>query len=44
MNRGRLGWSINPETGEMVGSPAFEAGPHPQLHGDYGGLCAVLTL
>jgi hypothetical protein len=26
MNRGRLVWSINPETDEMVGSPVFEAG------------------
>jgi hypothetical protein len=43
MDRGRLVWNIDPETGEMVGSPIFEAGPHPQLHGDYGELCAALT-
>ena len=43
MDRGRLIWNIDPETGEMVGDPIFEAGPHPQLHGDYGDLCAVLT-
>jgi hypothetical protein len=43
MDRGRLVWNIDPETGEMVGSPIFEAGPHPQLHGDIGDLCAVLT-
>jgi hypothetical protein len=43
MDRGRLVWNIDPETGEMVGEPVFEAGPHPQLHGEYGNLCAVLT-
>jgi hypothetical protein len=43
MDRGRLIWNIDPETGEMVGSPIFEAGPHPSLHGDWGDLCAVLT-
>ena len=43
MDRGRLVWNIDPETGEMVGAPIFEAGPHPQLHGDYGDLCMVLT-
>jgi hypothetical protein len=43
MDRGRLVWNIDPETGEMVGPPVFEAGPHPSLHGDFGGLCAALT-
>jgi hypothetical protein len=43
MDRGRLVWNIDPETGEMVGPPVFEAGPHPELHGDFGGLCAALT-
>jgi hypothetical protein len=42
MDRGRLIWNID-ANGEMVGSPTFEAGPHPQLHGDFGGLCAALT-
>jgi hypothetical protein len=43
MDRGRLIWNIDPETGETVGDPIFEAGPHPSLHGDFGELCAVLT-
>lgn len=43
MDRGRLVWNIDPETGEMIGAPVFEAGPHPELHGDLGGLCAALT-
>jgi hypothetical protein len=43
MDRGRLVWNIDPETGEMIGEPIFEAGPHPELHGDFGDLCAVLT-
>jgi hypothetical protein len=43
MDRGRLIWNIDPETGETVGPPIFEAGPHPTLHGDFGELCAVLT-
>jgi hypothetical protein len=43
MDRGRLVWNIDPEAGEMVGDPIFEAGPHPSLHGDFGELCAVLT-
>jgi hypothetical protein len=43
MDRGRLIWNIDPETGEMVGAPLFEAGPHPGLHGALGDLCAVLT-
>jgi hypothetical protein len=42
MDRGRLIWNID-NTGEMVGPPRFEAGPHPELHGDFGGLCAALT-
>jgi hypothetical protein len=42
MDRGRLIWNIDPETGETVGEPVFEAGPHPSLHGDFGELCAVL--
>jgi hypothetical protein len=36
MDRGRLVWTSE----EQV---VFEAGPHPQLHGDVGELCAVLT-
>jgi hypothetical protein len=42
MDRGRLVWNID-ENGETVGAPIFEAGPHPELHGDFGGLCAALT-
>jgi hypothetical protein len=42
MDRGRLIWNID-DTGEMVGPPTFEAGPHPGLQGDLGSLCAVLT-
>jgi hypothetical protein len=42
MDRGRLIWNID-DTGEMVGLPTFEAGPHPELHGDFDGLCAALT-
>jgi hypothetical protein len=42
MDRGRLIWNID-ANGEMVGEPIFEAGPHPELHGDFGGLCAALT-
>ena len=42
MDRGRLIWNID-DAGEMVGSPRFEAGPHPELHGDFDGLCAALT-
>jgi len=41
MDRGRLVWNIDPETGETVEDPVFEAGPHPSLHGDFGELCAV---
>jgi hypothetical protein len=36
MDRGRL---VFDGDGQLV----FEAGPHPQLHGDYGGLCAALA-
>ena len=43
MDRGRLVWNIDPATGEMVGEPLFEAGPHPFLHGDVQGLCPALT-
>ena len=43
MDRGRLVWSVDPETGDFAFPPAFEAGPHPQLHGDLGWLCEVLT-
>jgi hypothetical protein len=43
MDRGRLVWTMDPGTGEMVGAPLFEAGPHPQLHGDLGDLCSALT-
>jgi hypothetical protein len=42
MDRGRLVWNVD-DSGEMVGTPTFEAGPHPGLHGDLGDLCAVLT-
>ncbi len=42
MDRGRLIWNVD-ANGEMVGSPTFEAGPHPELHGDVGSLCAALT-
>jgi hypothetical protein len=42
MDRGRLIWNVD-SNGEMVGSPTFEAGPHPELHGDFGALCAALT-
>jgi hypothetical protein len=42
MDRGRLVWNID-ENGETVGDPIFEAGPHPELHGDFGGLCEALT-
>jgi len=43
MDRGRLVWSVDAETGDFAFPPAFEAGPHPQLHGDLGGLCEALT-
>lgn len=43
MDRGRLVWSVDPETGDFAFPPVFEAGPHPQLHGDLGGLCEALT-
>jgi hypothetical protein len=43
MDRGRLVWSVDPETGETIYPPIFEAGPHPELHGEIGPLCAALT-
>lgn len=43
MDRGRLVWSVDPDTGDVLFPPIFEAGPHPQLHGDVSGLCAALT-
>jgi hypothetical protein len=43
MDRGRLVWSFDPDTGEWAFPPIFEAGPHPQLHGDVTGLCEALT-
>jgi hypothetical protein len=43
MDRGRLIWNFDPETGESIGDPIFEAGPHPELHGDIDALCAALT-
>ena len=36
MDRGRL---VFDPSGQLV----FEAGPHPQLHGDFGELCSALT-
>jgi hypothetical protein len=43
MDRGRLIFNFDPYTGEAFGDPIFEAGPHPELHGDVGVLCAALT-
>jgi hypothetical protein len=43
MDRGRLIWNLDPATGQTVGDPLFEAGPHPELHGDIAALCAALT-
>jgi hypothetical protein len=43
MDRGRLVWDVDPETGEPVFPPTFEAGPHPFLYGDVGELCSVLS-
>jgi hypothetical protein len=43
MDRGRLVWNIDRETGETLGPPLFEAGPHPDLHGEIGPLCTALT-
>jgi hypothetical protein len=43
MDRGRLIWNFDPDTGEPIGDPLFEAGPHPELHGDLAALCAALT-
>jgi len=42
-DRGRPIWTFDPETGETVGEPLFEAGPHPELHGDIAALCSALT-
>lgn len=42
MDRGRLVWSVDPDTGEWIFPPVFEAGPHPQLHGDITSLCEAL--
>ena len=42
MDRGRLIWNVD-ANGEMVGPPTFEAGPHPELNGDFGDLCIALT-
>jgi hypothetical protein len=43
MDRGRLVWDVDPDTGEPVFPPTFEAGPHPFRYGDVGKLCRVLT-
>lgn len=43
MDRGRLVWSVDPDTGQFAFPPVFEAGPHPQLHGDVTNLCEALT-
>ena len=43
MDRGRLVWAFDPETGEPVGDAIFEAGPHPGLDGGPAPLCAALT-
>lgn len=43
MDRGRLVWEVDPDTGDWFFPPVFEAGPHPQLHGDVAGLCEALT-
>jgi hypothetical protein len=43
MDRGRLVWSVDPSTGDVLFPPVFEAGPHPQLHGDVTGLCEALS-
>ena len=43
MDRGRLIWNVDANA-EMVGSPTFEAGPHPELHSDFGSLCAALAV
>jgi hypothetical protein len=43
MDRGRLVWDFDPDTGEPVGDPLFEAGPHPELHGEVAALCQALT-
>ena len=43
MDRGRLVWDVDPDTGEPVFPPTFEAGPNPFLYGDVGELCSVLS-
>jgi hypothetical protein len=43
MDRGRLIWNFDPGTGETVGDPLVESGPHPELHGDIAAMCAALT-
>jgi hypothetical protein len=42
-DRGRLIFHFDPETLEPYGDPLFEAGPHPELHGDIAALCRALT-
>jgi hypothetical protein len=43
MDRGRLVWNFDFDTGETIGDPLFEAGPHPELYGDIAPLCSALT-
>ena len=43
INSGRLIWNFDPNIGETVGDPLFEAGQHPEVEGDIAGLCAALT-
>jgi hypothetical protein len=43
ISSGQLLWNFDPFTQETVGDPIFEAGQHPELHGDFGALCAALT-
>jgi hypothetical protein len=42
-DRGRLIFHFDPENLEPYGDPLFEAGPHPELHGDVTALCRALT-
>jgi hypothetical protein len=42
-DRGRFVFHFDPQTGEPYGDPIFEAGPHPELHGDIAALCRALT-
>lgn len=41
------GGTVIADVGRLVfdaaGNVAFEAGPHPALHGDFAGLCAALS-